>query len=379
MPRLPLPGGIRHDLTSPRPASGYAAFAPPRHHTTMASTQSELQAFLGRALRNAGDFSESAASLSGPDLCKLLRAGFDYDKDEETLTLANYSKAFALYKSLKAEPAAREPRSLRRAPKKKAKVVESESEEEDDDEFETVPSRISWLPDEDERMRAAFKKYGEPEPIKGGFKNRPGYWQDVAAIVGTKNNTKCMEHWHKTQSRDWSQSMNDLEQKYEASKRQALAKRKNAIAAAAAVAKLAADDDEAAKRATAEVKASCPAAAVYRLSVGDRITMDGTPGVVVALPVSSWWKVRLDGERTVRKVQQAHFVAPAEAAASTSDMLGYYDRKDGIDPVIEAWRALFLKHRILRYPGSKKQSKDTYVIMVDACAEIGATMPDSLV
>ncbi len=78
------------------------------------ATQSELQAFLARALSTPeGDFSESAASLSDHDLGELLLAGFEYDDDEETLTLVNYSEAFALYQSLEAEPVAWNPPSLR--------------------------------------------------------------------------------------------------------------------------------------------------------------------------------------------------------------------------------------------------------------------------
>ena len=40
------------------------------------------------------------------------------------------------------------------------------------------------------------------------------------------------------------------------------------------------------------------------LAVGDRITMGGAPGAVVELPVKGWWKVRLDGEETVRSARR---------------------------------------------------------------------------
>ena len=57
---------------------------------------------------------------------------------------------------------------------------------------------------------------------------------------------------------------------------------------------------------------AAPAAApTYDLAVGDRITMGGAHGVVVALPnPGGWWKVRLDGEATVRSVRRTKFEAP---------------------------------------------------------------------
>ena len=60
--------------------------------------------------------------------------------------------------------------------------------------------------------------------------------------------------------------------------------------------------------------ATAPAAApTYDLAVGDRITMGGAPGVVVALPnPGGWWKVRLDGEATVRSVRRTKFEAPGK-------------------------------------------------------------------
>ncbi len=63
--------------------------------------------------------------------------------------------------------------------------------------------------------------------------------------------------------------------------------------------------------------AIAPAAApTYDLAVGDRITMGGAPGVVVALPnPGGWWKVRRDGERTVRSARRAH-IAPAATGAA---------------------------------------------------------------
>ena len=48
------------------------------------------------------------------------------------------------------------------------------------------------------------------------------------------------------------------------------------------------------------------------LAVGDRITMGGAPGTVVALPERGWWKLRLDGEETVRSARRTKF-APAAA------------------------------------------------------------------
>ncbi len=62
--------------------------------------------------------------------------------------------------------------------------------------------------------------------------------------------------------------------------------------------------------------ATAPAAApTYDLAVGDRVTMGGAPGVVVALPERGWWKVRRDGERTVRSARRAH-IAPAAPGAA---------------------------------------------------------------
>ena len=43
------------------------------------------------------------------------------------------------------------------------------------------------------------------------------------------------------------------------------------------------------------------------LAVGDRITMGGAPGTVVALPERGWWKLRLDGEETVRSARRTKF------------------------------------------------------------------------
>jgi hypothetical protein len=63
--------------------------------------------------------------------------------------------------------------------------------------------------------------------------------------------------------------------------------------------------------------ATAPAAApTYDLAVGDRITMGGAPGVVVALPnPGGWWKVRRDGERTVRSARRTHIALAAPGAA----------------------------------------------------------------
>ena len=57
-------------------------------------------------------------------------------------------------------------------------------------------------------------------------------------------------------------------------------------------------------------------APTYDLAVGDRITMGGAPGVVVALPnPGGWWKVRRDGERAVRSARRAHIARAATGAA----------------------------------------------------------------
>ena len=69
----------------------------------------------------------------------------------------------------------------------------------------------------------------------------------------------------------------------------------------------------------ATLKQKSPQAAAvaptYDLAVGDRITMGGAPGVVVALPnPGGWWKVRLDGERTVRSARRTHRAGGAGAA-----------------------------------------------------------------
>ena len=46
--------------------------------------------------------------------------------------------------------------------------------------------------------------------------------------------------------------------------------------------------------------------------------MGGAPGVVVALPnPGGWWKVRRDGERTVRSARRAQIAAPGAAPAPT--------------------------------------------------------------
>ena len=84
------------------------------------------------------------------------------------------------------------------------------------------------------------------------------------------------------------------------------------------------------KKRKAPAPAPAPAAAQHDLACGDHITMDGSAGVVVAVPInkSGKWLVRLDGEDTDRSAylhkspkftklaRTSQFAAPATAPAS---------------------------------------------------------------
>ena len=50
-------------------------------------------------------------------------------------------------------------------------------------------------------------------------------------------------------------------------------------------------------------------APTYDLAVGDRIAFGGRTGVVAALPVNTWWKVRLNGEERLRSARRCELLA----------------------------------------------------------------------
>ena len=80
---------------------------------------------------------------------------------------------------------------------------------------------------------------------------------------------------------------------------------------------------EARKASGRPTKATEPAAApTYDLAVGDRIAFGGRMGVVAALPVNTWWKVRLNGEDRLRSARRCELLALDEdGEAKTPDTI----------------------------------------------------------
>ena len=57
--------------------------------------------------------------------------------------------------------------------------------------------------------------------------------------------------------------------------------------------------------------------------MGARVTMGGAPGRIEALPERGWWKLRLDGEETVRSARRDKF-EPASSPPATAPFAPWF-------------------------------------------------------
>ena len=171
--------------------------------------------------------------------------------------------------------------------------------------------RRRWTPDEENELRTLVGELG------------PDKWPAVAQRLGTGRSAAAVElHWRGTAASAPSAAQKPAKRaRKSAAKRAAKSAAKPAatlagdsLAAlppgASGAAKRAPEEPAAKKPRPAPTEDEPPAMATEDLAVGARVALGGAPGVLTAIEERGWYKVRLDGEETVRSARRTKF-APA--------------------------------------------------------------------